>query len=232
MEKTCLMCKNKFHVKPSKIRAKYCSHICYAKSLRGKKLSEKAYKLLRKKNIGNKYTLGRIRPDSEKMNISENLMGNQNGLGYKATDEEKRKRSEWCKKMNLRPPVQRGSDNVNWKGGITPIHIKIRASLRYAEWRQSIFIRDYFTCQKCGDDTGGNLEAHHHEKSFSEFLEEVRHNLPLIPLFDAAMMYDPMWKTNVGVTVCEKCHDDLRGKKFQRRDYGKQRTGRKADGRS
>lgn len=31
----------------------------------------------------------------------------------------------------------------------------------YKEWRQAVFERDNYTCQCCGDNKGGNLNAHH-----------------------------------------------------------------------
>lgn len=48
-----------------------------------------------------------------------------------------------------------------WQGGKTPEGIRIRNSKEYAEWRKQVFERDNYTCQHCGDNTGGNLEADH-----------------------------------------------------------------------
>lgn len=62
-----------------------------------------------------------------------------------------------------------------------------RKSWKYSEWRKGVFERDNYTCQKCGDDSGGNLEAHHIQ-NFAEN-EDIR--------FDV---------TN-GITLCEKCHN-------------------------
>jgi 5-methylcytosine-specific restriction endonuclease McrA len=55
---------------------------------------------------------------------------------------------------------RRGSQNSNWKGGITPINQKIRASERYKAWRKSVFERDGYTCVWCGQ-CGGTLHADH-----------------------------------------------------------------------
>lgn len=103
----------------------------------------------------------------------------------------------------------RGENCPLWKGGISPAHMAIRASEKYKQWRQSIFFRDNFTCQDCGQH-GGYLEVHH-IKTFSRLLDEARINLPLLNLFEAAMLYTPLWDLNNGKTLCDKCHNKTRG---------------------
>ncbi len=103
----------------------------------------------------------------------------------------------------------RGENNSNWKGGIAPIRERIMNSDRYKQWRQDVFIRDNFTCQKCGDKTSGNLEAHH-KKPFSKLLEEVRRYLPLFNIYDGAILYCPLWDVDNGLTLCKKCHSKIR----------------------
>ena len=60
-------------------------------------------------------------------------------------------------KMSL---AHRGENNSSWKGGITPIHTKIRTSMDGEVWRNAVFARDGYTCQKYGIK-GGDLVAHH-----------------------------------------------------------------------
>jgi len=121
--------------------------------------------------------------------------------------------SEETKLKISKSAKQRINDlNSNWKGGITPIGLRIRVCNKYLEWRQQVFLRDNFTCLECGDACGGNLEAHH-EKRFSVLLAEIRRNLPLIDLYSAALLYAPMWDINNGKTLCEKCHKKLGGGK-------------------
>ena len=67
-------------------------------------------------------------------------------------------------------PELAGENCHLWKGGITPINQKIRTSLEYKLWRESVFKRDNFTCIFCGDNTGNNLEADH-IKPFSQYPE-------------------------------------------------------------
>ncbi len=97
--------------------------------------------------------------------------------------------------FKLNPPI--GEKNSNWRGGITPINLKIRNSNKYKEWRDNIFKRDNYTCQGCGDKCGGGhtvyLEAHH-IKSFSEY-SELRFDI------------------NNGKTLCKECHEKTKVRK-------------------
>lgn len=94
-----------------------------------------------------------------------------------------------------------------WKGGTNPIPMQIRASEKYKSWRSKVFIRDDFTCQDCGYK-GKGLEAHH-KKPFHKLLSEAREYLPLLPLFDAAMVYTPLWDLSNGETLCAACHSKI-----------------------
>ena len=99
----------------------------------------------------------------------------------------------------------------NWKGGISSIQQRIRASSEYVYWRMRCFIRDDFTCQKCGIK-GGYLEVHH-IKPFKQLLVEVKEYLPLYDLYNGAMSYTPLWDIHNGITLCKKCHFKERHKK-------------------
>ena len=60
-----------------------------------------------------------------------------------------------------------GNQSNNWKGGVTPVHRLLRASIKMKIWRQKVFKRDNFTCQECGA-TGVLLNADH-IKPFAKF---------------------------------------------------------------
>lgn len=62
-------------------------------------------------------------------------------------------------------------NNNGYKGDkcITPENIRIRQSIDYRLWREAVFVRDNFTCQKYGTK-GGILRAHH-IKNFADFPE-------------------------------------------------------------
>lgn len=53
-----------------------------------------------------------------------------------------------------------GELHHNWRGGVTPINERIRHSPEYFAWRKSVYERDKYTCQWCGD-VGVFLHADH-----------------------------------------------------------------------
>ena len=79
----------------------------------------------------------------------------------------------------------RGCNNWNWKGGITSINKQVRNSIEYKQWREAVFKRDNWTCQKCFV-RGGSLHPHH-IKSFAHY-PSLR------------------FKVSNGKTLCEDCH--------------------------
>jgi len=53
-----------------------------------------------------------------------------------------------------------GERSGGWKGGITLQSARLRGLLEFDLWRNAVFIRDNWTCQKCGQ-RGGELNVHH-----------------------------------------------------------------------
>lgn len=83
--------------------------------------------------------------------------------------------------------LRSGPNSPRWNGGVTTEYDKIRKSKKYVEWRESVFQKDNYTCQVCGDSTGGNLHAHH-IKNFSEHP-------------------DLRFEKSNGCTLCDSCHN-------------------------
>ena len=113
--------------------------------------------------------------------------------GRKQTEEEIQKRiktlrpmwesAEWRKKMS---EARKGEKSHLWRGGITPINLKIRGSLEMKQWIQDIFQRDNYTCKFC-EKIGGKLNADH-IKPFAWF-PKLRFEL------------------SNGQTLCKDCHN-------------------------
>lgn len=78
-----------------------------------------------------------------------------------------------------------GPQNGMWKGGITPINIKIRNSIEYKLWRESVFKRDDWTCVWC--KTRGGIIHADHIKPFCDY-PELR------------------FAIDNGRTLCKTCH--------------------------
>lgn len=141
------------------------------------------------------------------------------GMKYSKETIEKRiksqkgmKRSEeFCRNNGEK---RKGSLNPNWRGGITPFNKQIRKTYEYRQWRSDIFTRDEFTCQMCGDNKGGNLNAHH-IKSLSILIHYYE-----ITTLEEALKCEALWNINNGVTLCERCHYKVihRKKHFKRRN--------------
>lgn len=94
-------------------------------------------------------------------------------------------------------PNQSGCKSNLWKGGVTELNKLVRTSTSYKLWRESVFIRDNYTCIWCGFK--GYVEADH-IKPFA-----------LFPALRFAI--------DNGRTLCKKCH--LSTDTFGRRLYEK-----------
>jgi hypothetical protein len=62
-----------------------------------------------------------------------------------------------------------GINAHRWKGGITSENVAIRQSIELKLWRESVFARDNWTCQKYG--LRGCKLCAHHIKNFAEYPE-------------------------------------------------------------
>lgn len=95
---------------------------------------------------------------------------------------------------------RRGILSPGYKGGITPLGEHIKAIPEYLNWRKTVFKRDEYTCQMCGDKTGHNLEGHH-IKSFAQIL--LDNNIKTV---DDARNCKELWNVDNGLTLCRDCH--------------------------
>jgi len=106
---------------------------------------------------------------------------------------------------------KKGKKHPSYIDGRSSINSLIRSTSENKDWRRQIFVRDIFTCQKCGY-RGHGIEAHH-KKPFaellSEFLQEYDQFSPIEDketLVRLAIKWQPFWDVDNGETLCEDCH--------------------------
>lgn len=139
--------------------------------------------------------LGKKRSDETKRKISIAKTGVKRGP---LSNEQKKKIGDFFrgKKLSLElrrkmSEVKMGDKNPGWKGGMEPESKAIRKRIEYRLWRESVFKRDNWTCQKTGQ-RGGRLHPHH-IKNFSQF-PELR------------------FAIDNGITLSEKAHKEFHKK--------------------
>ncbi len=158
MKKYCLKCNKVFHKKYNYSMAywniqKFCSITC-------SKLNRKISKIenrKRSKSLLKTYRnpLVRLRLSDVRKKQWQNGFKGSTGKHWRQTEKTLAKR--------------RGSLNPAWKGGITPLNAKLRNSLEFKLWREAVFARDNWTCQKYGT-RGGKLHPHHIQ-NFAQYPE-------------------------------------------------------------
>ena len=89
-----------------------------------------------------------------------------------------------------------GSNSSKWIDGKSLERDRIRLGTELKEWRKSVFIRDNYTCQHCGDKK--EIQAHHIEEWAK--CEEKRFEL------------------SNGVTLCIVCHGKVHNRDFTKRN--------------
>lgn len=121
-------------------------------------------------------------------------------------------------KNNNIVPSRLGSRNSSWKGGITPLHLKIRGCDKSDEWKRLCRERDGYKCRISG--ATNNLQVHHYPLTFSEiFANFLNENMDLNPvddcdkLFELSQNYEPFWDIENGMTIAEEIHQKLHNNK-------------------
>ena len=129
----------------------------------------------------------------------EKLVKNHKGTsGLSFSDTHKRKIKDAQK--NKPHLDRRGSSHWNWKGGVTGENKKVRNTIEYRLWREAVFARDNWTCQKTGKR--GVAIHPHHIQNFAEY-PELR------------------FAIDNGVTLSEKAHKEFH-KKYGRSNNTKE----------
>lgn len=151
---------------------------------KGKKLSTETKKKISESKKGQpSWNKGKKFSEESRRKMSlakKNYIPWNAGLKGRQSEKQKRQFDELRKK-------QYGSENPNWRGGVTPENEQVRKSKMYKDWHKRIRERDRYTCQKCW--TNRNIEVHH-IKNFSKY-SEVR-------------MDD-----DNGIVLCADCHTEF-----------------------
>lgn len=161
---------------------------------------------------------GLKRSEETRRKISEAIKGNKNNLGKKHSEETLQKMRENNKRaMKGKPAHNRGivgkyfhteewkkkysgENHPNWRGGISGLNLRIRATHKYRLWRFDVFKRDKFTCLICGKNKPLHVD---HIKAFSLILKENE-----IKSLRQAENCVELWDINNGRTLCIPCHKD------------------------
>lgn len=117
---------------------------------------------------------------------------NNNRKGAVTSVAQKKKISDSMKGI-IRTPEHRKNLSISqsgikshcWKDGRTSVNQTIRHSIETTLWREAVFARDNWTCQKCG--VRGTQLHPHHKKHFAKF-PELR------------------FAIDNGITLCVLCH--------------------------
>ncbi len=91
----------------------------------------------------------------------------------------------WLCLPNLRAVVRNGKIYVDNKPFFWERESRDRNAPEYREWREQVFSRDDYTCQKCGQ-RGKKLNAHHVKQY--------------------ALYPDLRFDLDNGITLCDDCH--------------------------
>lgn len=192
-------CGKWFH--PDRLSKKYCSQECHYKYMPKGGKKGKQYPHLQRARIaicpvcGKEFRAIHEHKGRKSVYCSKECWSNRAGkikgkckfCGKEFETYEKTKKycSNKCK--NLAARERKGELSHFWQGGKTKESDLLRASAKYKEWRLSVFKRDNFTCQKCGERKR-NIEAHH-------IKERCRY---------PELIFD----VDNGVTLCHECHKE------------------------
>lgn len=151
-----------------------------------------------------------IKNKASKLNIQRDeetlfLIKSEAHKGHKVSEETKRKISR----------TRRGSNAVNWKGGLSPLHPYFRGILY--EWKMDSLKRYNYKCVLTNENHG-DLQIHHASENFSNIILETLNILDL-PIYQNMLKYsddeikkinqtflDLNYKYGLGIPLRKKIH--------------------------
>jgi hypothetical protein len=91
-----------------------------------------------------------------------------------------------------------GENSHKWKGGISPLVMIIRGSVKMKDWKDAIFKRDGYKDYLSG--CKGDIVAHH-INPFAKIIEQYK-----ITTLEEALNCDALWDINNGITMLRSSH--------------------------
>ncbi len=139
--------------------------------------------------LGWGWNKGKKMPKEWKQKISQAKKGTE----FSDKHKEKLRKAQTGKKLSFKTrkklsEIRKGKNCNFWKGGITSENLIIRMSVEFRLWREAVFQRDNWTCQRCKSK---NKRLHpHHIYNFSQY--------PKLRFI-----------VNNGITLCINCHREF-----------------------
>lgn len=176
-ELNCPVCNKKIYLPACRIKAgrKYCSKKC-------------GY-------------IGRGQTNTGRTHFKKGMIPWNKGLsGYMGANKTSFKKGNKPWNDGIARPEIRNEKHPRWKGGVTPLRVRIYNSYKYVKWRKNIFERDNYTCVLCGK-TKCYIEADHYPKPFYKIRDENN-----IKNYDDVLECKEFWDIKNGRTLCKSCH--------------------------
>lgn len=164
---------------------------------KGRKMSAEAKRKLSESLKGHEpWNKGKPMPEETKKKLSELSKGKRRSPKTEFKKGQNRGDKNVAKRARVRQKISeakkgkplfnlRGKNHPRWKGGVASKDERVRKSLEYKLWREAVFARDNWICQKCGQ-RGGKIVAHHLH-NFADF-SKLRTSI------------------ENGITLCRECH--------------------------
>jgi hypothetical protein len=110
------------------------------------------------------------------------------------------------KETRLKLRQYTGDATSNWKGGISPLHMLIRAESKFWDWRTSVIERDDYRDAFTGKKIVGKIEVHH-IIPVNVLMKKYK-----LKTMDDANMCCELWDINNGMTLSKKNHREYHKK--------------------
>jgi len=214
IKRICQSCGKNFEVEKFQVdngQGKFCSHQCMFDSRKirtnikcpncKKTFSAQIFKIkLNKKHIFcslkcfREYTKGLV-----------TLICKNCGKEYKTYRSHIKYRGSSCCSKKCLIEYYSGKNNHFWKGGVKFWKRRDTSSLQHKQWREAVFTRDNWTCQRCDarSKAGSPLIIYPHHIKFYAKYPKLR------------------YEVDNGITLCEECHKKTHKEFREKQTYQK-----------